>query len=233
MRILGISTLAFLDKEMAMKPKRVTGPKGLDSLRTRPAKSASDIKGVKDSIGLHSLSTRSAQSVGDTTDVKDSKGTDNPDTSQDLREQLQKNLSSVLDNLRSSLSQAQSRMQTRADELQDAFGKATERANKSLKKAREKMEDLPETTQGSMVEGERQPVVDVFDEEDHVLAIIELPRVEQKHIYTEVTGNILTLSAAGGNRTYSSEVVLPQDVDANTIQSKYKHGVLEIRMSKK
>ena len=210
MCMLEISPLAFHDKEMAMKGKRVTGPKGLHSLRTRPAKSASDIKGVKDS-----------------------KGTDNPDTNQGLEEQLQKNLSSVLDNLRSSLLQVQSRLQTGVDALQDTLGKVTQRANKRLKEAQKKVEDVQETPHGSRVEGERQPLVDIFDEQDHVLVIIELPGVEEEHISTEVTGDILTLSAARGNRKYSSEVVLPQDVDATTIKSTYKNGVLEIRMSKK
>jgi HSP20 family molecular chaperone IbpA len=221
MRILGISTLAFHDKEMTMKAKRVTGTKGLHSLSTLPA------KGVKDIKGLHSLNTRPAKSVSDI------KGMDNPNTSPGLGEQLQKNVSSFLDNLHSSLSQAQSRLQTGVDALQDALGKDTQRANKRLKKAQEKVEDLPETPQGSIVEEERQPLVDVFDEQDHGLVIIELAGVEEEHIHTEVTGDILTLSAAGGNRKYSREVVLPQDVDASTIQSKYKNGVLEIRMSKK
>jgi HSP20 family molecular chaperone IbpA len=208
--MVGISPLAFLDKEMAMKAKRVTGPKGLHSLSTRPAKSAGDTKGVKDS-----------------------KGTDNPHTSQGLGEQIQQNVSSALDHVRSSLLQVQSKLQTGVDALQDALGKDTQRADTRLEKAQEQVEDLPETTHGSRVEGERQPVVDVFEEQDHVLVIMELPGVEEEQIATEVTGDILTLSAAGGNRTYSSEVVLPQDVDANTIKSTYNNGVLELRMSKK
>jgi HSP20 family protein len=93
--------------------------------------------------------------------------------------------------------------------------------------------NVRKTPQGPIVEEERQPLVDVFDEQDHVLVIIELPGVEEEHIHTEVKGDILTLSAASGNRKYSTEVVLPKDVDASTVKSKYKNGVLEIRMSKK
>ena len=216
-----------------MKGKRVTGPKGLRSLITRPAKSAGDTKGVKDIKGLQSLNIRLAKSAGDTNDVKDNIGTDTPDTSQGLGEQVQKNVSGALDNLRSSLLQVQSRLQTGVDALQEALGKATQRANTRLNKAQEKVEDLPETTQGPRVEEGRQPVVDVFDEQDHVLVIIELPGVEAEQIDTEVTGGMLMLSTAGGNHTYSSEVVLPQNVDATTIKSKYENGVLELRISKK
>ena len=210
-----------------MKNKRVTSPKGLHNLRTHPAKSVKDIK------GLHSFRIRLAKSTGDTNDATDSKGTDNPHTSQGLGVQLQKNVSGALDNLRSSLLEVQSGLQTGVDALQDALGKDTQRTNTRLNKAQEKVEDLPETTHGSRVEGERQPLVDVFDEQDHVLVIMELPGVEAEQIDTEVTGGMLMLSTAGGNHTYSREVVLPQNVDANTIKSKYENGVLELRISKK
>src|SRR5712692_943926 len=93
--------------------------------------------------------------------------------------------------------------------------------------------NVRKTSKGPVVEEERQPLVDIFDEKDHVLVIIELPGIEKEHISTKVNGDILTLSAAHGGRKYYKEVVLPEDVDADTLQSKYKNGVLEIRMSKK
>lgn len=93
--------------------------------------------------------------------------------------------------------------------------------------------NVRKTLRGPAVEEERHPLVDVFDEQDHVLVIIELPGVEEEHIHTEVEGDILTLSAVSGKRKYSREVLLPKDVDVSTIKSKYKNGVLEIRMSKR
>jgi HSP20 family protein len=89
------------------------------------------------------------------------------------------------------------------------------------------------TPRGPVVEEEREPLVDVFDEKDHVLVIIELPGVAEEQIRTTVNGDILTLSATDGGRKYYKEVVLPKDVDAGTLTSSYKNGVLEIRMSKK
>jgi len=93
--------------------------------------------------------------------------------------------------------------------------------------------NVKKTSKGPVVEEERQPLVDVFDEKDHVLVIIELPGVEEEQISTKVEGDILTLSAASGERKYYKEVVLPEDVDAGTLKSKYKNGVLEIRISKR
>jgi HSP20 family protein len=93
--------------------------------------------------------------------------------------------------------------------------------------------NVRKTARGPVVEEERQPLVDVFDETDHILVIVELPGIEEEHISTSVKGDILTLSAANGERKYYKEVLLPADVDADSLKSKYKNGVLEIRMSKK
>jgi HSP20 family protein len=93
--------------------------------------------------------------------------------------------------------------------------------------------NVRKTAKGPVVDEERQPLVDIFDEKDHILVIIELPGIEEEHISTKVKGDILTLSAANGDRKYYKEVVLPKDVDASTVKSKYKNGVLEIRIGKK
>lgn len=93
--------------------------------------------------------------------------------------------------------------------------------------------NVRKTPKGPVVEEEREPLVDVFDEKEHVLVIIELPGVEEEQINTQVKGDILTLSAASGEHKYYKEVILPKDVDAGTLKSKYKNGVLEIRIDKK
>lgn len=88
------------------------------------------------------------------------------------------------------------------------------------------------TPRGPVVEEEIQPFVDVFDERDHILVIVDLPGAEEEHIRIEVRGDILLLSTAGGNRNYAKEIVLPANVDADTLKSAYRNGVLEIRVSK-
>jgi HSP20 family protein len=93
--------------------------------------------------------------------------------------------------------------------------------------------NVKKTSKGPVVEEERQPLVDIFDEKDHILVIAELPGIEEGHISTTVKGDILTLSAANGDRKYYKEVVLPKDIDADTLRRKYKNGVLEIRMNKR
>jgi HSP20 family protein len=93
--------------------------------------------------------------------------------------------------------------------------------------------NVKRTAQGPVVEEEREPLVDIFDEEDHVSVIIELPGVQVSDIHTEVKGDILTLSAANNRHKYSKEVVLPKNADTSTAKRKYTNGILEIRMNKK
>jgi HSP20 family protein len=93
--------------------------------------------------------------------------------------------------------------------------------------------NVRKTSRGPVVEEERQPLVDVFDENDHIVVIAELPGVAEENISANVKGDILTLSAANGERKYYKEVVLPEEVDADTLQRKYKNGVLEIKVNKK
>jgi HSP20 family protein len=93
--------------------------------------------------------------------------------------------------------------------------------------------NVKRTAQGPVVEEEREPLVDIFDEEDHVSVIVELPGVQVSDIHTEVKGDILTLSAANNSHKYYKEVILPKNVDVSSAQRKYKNGILEIRMNKK
>jgi HSP20 family protein len=93
--------------------------------------------------------------------------------------------------------------------------------------------NVKKTPQGPVVEEVRQPLVDVFDEQDHVLVIAELPGVGEEQIHSELKGDILILSAEDEDRKYYREMVLPADLDASTLKSSYKNGVLEIRISKK
>lgn len=92
----------------------------------------------------------------------------------------------------------------------------------------EQFGNIRETAKGPVVEEVREPIVDVFDEEDKVLVIAELPGVEETNINLEVKGDVLTISAEDKDRKYSKEVLLPSAVDVDTMKTSYKSGILEI-----
>lgn len=92
--------------------------------------------------------------------------------------------------------------------------------------------NIKRTPKGPVVEELREPIVDVFDEKDHILVVAELAGVQESDIKVEVKGDVLNLSAERGNRKYSKEVLLPSKVDGKSFSSSYKNGILEIKLER-
>jgi len=85
---------------------------------------------------------------------------------------------------------------------------------------------------GPVVDEVREPIVDVFDEEDHLLVIAELPGVEAKNMKFEVQGDVLEVSGAGRERRYHKELLLPAAVDGARATSNSHNGVYELKLPK-
>ncbi|MDA2926055.1 Hsp20/alpha crystallin family protein, partial [Acidobacteria bacterium AH-259-G07] len=76
--------------------------------------------------------------------------------------------------------------------------------------------NIKKTAKGPVVEEVREPIVDLFDEEDHILVVAELPGIGSADVNLDVEKDILTLSAETGDRQYHKEIVLPSEVDEST-----------------
>jgi len=92
--------------------------------------------------------------------------------------------------------------------------------------------NLKETPKGPVVEEVREPMVDVFDEKDHILVIAELPGVSEEEIKIDVEGDILKLTASSKDRKYAKEVLLPAKVKREGMKCVYRNGVLEVTLPK-
>ena len=92
--------------------------------------------------------------------------------------------------------------------------------------------NLKETPKGPVVEEVREPMVDVFDEKDHILVIAELPGVSEDEIKIDVEGDILKLTASNKERKYAKEVLLPAKAKKEGMKPVYKNGILEITLLK-
>lgn len=92
--------------------------------------------------------------------------------------------------------------------------------------------NIKRTPRGPAVSQEREPIVDIFDEKDEVRIIVEVPGVTEESIKTDIKGDMLTLEAKDADRKYHKEIGLPKQVIPGTLTTKYKNGVLEIRISK-
>jgi HSP20 family protein len=85
----------------------------------------------------------------------------------------------------------------------------------------------------AVVEEEREPLVDLFDEEDLVLVVAEMPGIEEKDIKLVLKGDVLEVSAQTKDKRYHKEVLLPRTFTEKDMGHTYRNGILEIRFKKK
>ena len=78
---------------------------------------------------------------------------------------------------------------------------------------------------------EKEVLVDIFEENEHLRVIAELGGVEEKDIKVELKEDSLTISADTPYRKYYKEVALPCPIKGK-LEKSYKNGVLEIRLGK-
>jgi HSP20 family molecular chaperone IbpA len=74
--------------------------------------------------------------------------------------------------------------------------------------------------------------VDVFDEGAEIYVIAVLPGISEDEIGIRVNGRHLVLQGGRGDWSYYKEVSLPAAVDGARVQTKLRHGVLEVRLPK-
>lgn len=79
---------------------------------------------------------------------------------------------------------------------------------------------------------EPEPLVDVFEEKDEIIVLAEFAGFKRESLRTHVKNQRLTLSAEALDSKYYKSLNLPKRVNPNTIRTKYKNGVLEIRLKK-
>ena len=88
------------------------------------------------------------------------------------------------------------------------------------------------TKKTSVPRKQKDWAVDVFDEEDHLNIIVEMPGVDEKEIKINFENDVLTLSTNNAKRKHSQKIKLPCSPTGEIIK-KYKNGILELRVEKK
>jgi HSP20 family protein len=78
----------------------------------------------------------------------------------------------------------------------------------------------------------REPMVDIFEEDDCLLVLAELPGIAQQDIRIDLKDDVLTISAERGDKKYRKEVLLPRSVSKEKMQITCNNGVLEIKCPK-
>ncbi|WP_440059177.1 archaeal heat shock protein Hsp20 [Thermogladius sp. 4427co] len=86
----------------------------------------------------------------------------------------------------------------------------------------------------SVITEEREPLVDVFESDDEITVVCEMPGVDKDKINVEVGEDRKTLiiRASDTDRKYYKEVKLSSEVDPESAKASYKNGILEVKLKK-
>ncbi|WP_292517659.1 Hsp20/alpha crystallin family protein [Methanoculleus sp.] len=77
-------------------------------------------------------------------------------------------------------------------------------------------------------EGSIEPIAEMYTTDDDVTVAVDLPGIEKEAIHLSLINGTLTIIAGSSQLT---SVEMPT-VDADSMQSNYKHGVLEVKFSR-
>jgi len=89
-----------------------------------------------------------------------------------------------------------------------------------------------EKTGRAVVDEVREPMVDLFDEQDCVIVVAEMPGIAEEDVKLDLQDDILTIAAQRGDAKYRREVLLPATFAADRMSCKCHNGVLEVRFAK-
>jgi len=85
---------------------------------------------------------------------------------------------------------------------------------------------------GTKIRKEREPLVDVIEEDRATVIVAELPGVEKDDINLHAIEDHLTVSVSTHNQKYRKELTLTTRVDPKSAWASYKNGVLEVKLKK-
>jgi HSP20 family molecular chaperone IbpA len=79
---------------------------------------------------------------------------------------------------------------------------------------------------------EPKPLIDIFQENNYITIVAEIAGFNKETLKISVKDQKLTLSAKSKDRRYYKSLNLPKVVIPDVMHTKYKNGVLEIRLRK-
>jgi HSP20 family protein len=91
--------------------------------------------------------------------------------------------------------------------------------------------NIRETDEGPVIAETREPMIDIFDEEESILVVAELPGVAEHELSLTVQNDVLALTT-NGKWKYAKEILLPAPVLEEGMTISYNNGVLEVRLPK-
>lgn len=84
----------------------------------------------------------------------------------------------------------------------------------------------------TVVQEIREPLVDIFEEENCTVLVAEMPGIETKDIRLDVRDDVLAIVAEKGDKKYRKEVLLKHGIAMDRITMTCNNGIVEIRCCK-
>lgn len=84
----------------------------------------------------------------------------------------------------------------------------------------------------AVVQEIHEPLVDIFEEDDHILVLAEMPGVDTENVQVAMEDDILVLAAVGADRRYRKEVLLPRNFQRDRITVSTRNGIARIKLLK-
>jgi HSP20 family protein len=78
----------------------------------------------------------------------------------------------------------------------------------------------------------REPLVDIFEEGDHVMIVAEMPGIGVEDLRLDLKDDILTLTAEKRDKKYCKEILLPGIFSRERMTIACNNGVVEIKCMK-
>jgi HSP20 family protein len=116
--------------------------------------------------------------------------------------------------------------------MKGVYGFTIKSAAGGLKPTFQTFGNIKKTPEGPKVEEEREPMTDMFDENDEIIIIAEMPGIEESDLKIDLKGDILDISAERNTRKYHKELLLPILAEKEKMKVKYNNGILEISIEK-
>jgi HSP20 family protein len=84
-----------------------------------------------------------------------------------------------------------------------------------------------------VVREEREPMIDIMEQDDTIIILAELPGVKEDDLQVKVDDYNVIIQVDTPNRKYAKNLDLPAPVDKNSVQTNYNNGILEIKIQKR
>jgi HSP20 family molecular chaperone IbpA len=79
---------------------------------------------------------------------------------------------------------------------------------------------------------ERQPAIDVFEEENYLTVLTELPGIDKKDVSVKAEENSVTIAAQNAAKKYLKVIRLPARINKDNAEFSYRNNILQLKFRK-